>query len=216
MVQHLAANGYPVTASNFYKLKQVAYKLSKKYRLIHMFEDIFQTVLFTACKKEQRYDSTKSAFSTYIYIIAERIIINTYIRPLSTFTLGKKIQDYNKEVKQETGESPTISEMASKFDVSEDEVRSTFLYHSAENDFRLLQDSFSSMQEDDPLSYLMELDELFTKGFQSLSDLQRAIIEELIIRDSSHEVAAAKLGITQEVLNQEYQTALQILKEYVQ
>ena len=72
------------------------------------------------------------------------------------------------------------------------------------------------MQEDDPLSYLMELDELFTKGFQSLSDLQRAIIEELIIRDSSHEVAAAKLGITQEVLNQEYQTALQILKEYVQ
>ena len=214
-IASLKADGYPLTADNYYKLRHISYKLAKKYRLLNLLDDVQQVVWVTATKKEKNFDSSKSAFSTYIYVIAERVVINTFIRPLSTFTVGKKIQEFSKKQRKETGDAPTVSEIAQEFGISEHMVQATYLYSCPKNDYDLLQEQFSVMQEDDTLSYMVELEELFTKGFVGLSDLQRAIIDELIIQENSLEIAAEKLGIDKNTLETEYNVALSLLKEYI-
>ncbi|MBC9784953.1 sigma-70 family RNA polymerase sigma factor [Heliobacterium chlorum] len=193
--------------------RRLVYHFAKLYAHERVTEDLLQCGYEGLLKAVHRYDPHREAtFCTY----ASHCIIGeirhhirkeaTYCRPVWAVELQKQIDRVIETAITETGETPTLSEIADKLNVQEggileaqragwvplDELNVHKIRHIHYRNFELpIEDKIALYQ-------VLEM----------LSDLQRKVIYLLFFRDMTQTEAADQLGISQRKVSRILQKSL--------
>jgi len=206
-------DGYPLTYKYYYQLLSIAHKMAIKLKQPD--DDVKQLVLLTATTAEKTYDESKGKFLAYVSTIAFNDI-NKLTHSSSLSSVGKKVQRFIKEYREEHQEYPDNQTIAKALRVPEREVILSFITVSPKEIGELLSGSpFVLDEEDMDLEYQAQVDEMMTKGFSQLNDLQRLIVSEVVFQSKPKGEVAKLLGITLDTVDETLEEALSILKPYV-
>lgn len=206
-------DSYPLTYKYYYQLLSIAHKMAVKLRQPD--DDVKQMVLLTATTAEKNYDPSKGKFLAYASTIAFNDI-NKLLHSSSISTVGKKVQRFIKEYREEHQEYPDNQTIAKALGVSEREVVLSFLSVTPQEIGELLSGSPFVLDEGDmDLEYQAQVDEMMSKGFSQLNDLQRLLVSEIIFQNKPKGEVAKVLGVTLDTVDETLEEALSILKPYV-
>lgn len=206
-------DNYPLTYKYYYQLLSIAHKMAVKLRQPD--DDIKQMVILTATTAEKSYEPSKGKFLAYVSTIAFNDI-NRLIHSSSLSTIGKKVQRFIKKYREEHQEYPDNQTIAKALGISEREVVLSFLSVTPREIGELLSGSPFVLDEGDvDLEQQAQMDEMLTKGFSQLNDLQRLLISEIIFQNKPKKEVAKLLGISLSTVDESLEGALGILKPYV-
>lgn len=201
---------YHYTYKYFYQLMGLSKKLAKRYN--ESYDDIKQIVLIMATRLEKKYQQSKTGrFVSFVEVSTIRELNKLYH---ISEKRSQKVYKYIQQYKKEHNEMPNVSQIAEALGISRQEVIIGLPKVSPEEfaDFCYGSDFYPS---DIGLEEEVELEEMLTKGFNQLNDLQKTLVKRVILQAQPKAKVGKLLGLSEKEIDKQLDDALSILKPYV-